>query len=292
VKYSSINIICNPNSTGDSEAMARELKRLLGKKLDGIPIELTPTKHAGHAEEIAYGIASKQKSPLIVSSSGDGGYHEVVNGVMRADNASAVCAVLPVGNANDHSRTIQDAPLWEAIVAGKVSTLDLLKVTTGSGAKKITRYAHSYVGLGLTPVVATELNKHTLNAFREAMIVVKTFIKYRPFKIQHKGSILKLDSLLFANINQMAKILTVAPTNKPNDGKFEIVSFPAGNKLQLIKRLATAAVSNLDRVYTADNYTFTVIKKMPIQMDGEVTTLPAGCNVDIGSAHRALNTVI
>lgn len=36
---------------------------------------------------------------LIVSVSGDGGYNEVVNGVVQAGNPNAVCAVMAAGNA-------------------------------------------------------------------------------------------------------------------------------------------------------------------------------------------------
>jgi hypothetical protein len=37
--------------------------------------------------------------------SGDGGYNEVVDGVMQAGDTGTVCAVMAAGNANDHRRT-------------------------------------------------------------------------------------------------------------------------------------------------------------------------------------------
>lgn len=292
VAFSSISIIFNPNSTGDGKALARDLKTELRKRLPGQDVALVPTRHAGHAEELAYELAKASKRPLIISASGDGGYNEVVNGVIRADNAQVVCAVLPAGNANDHGRTMQDKPLAEAIIKGNIIKIDLLQAEIKRNGATRTRYAHSYIGLGLTPVVAVELNKHSLNAIKEAFIIVKTFIKYRPFKITHDGKVYKLDSLLFGNINQMAKVLTIAPKNRPDDGKFEVVMFPTGRKWLLVRRLAKAAVSKLENVHRTEEYSFTVLKNMPMQLDGEVIKLKAGSQVTIRSKHHLLKTIV
>lgn len=237
-------------------------------------------------------IASKEASPLIVSSSGDGGYNEVINGVCASSNRHAICAVLPAGNANDYGRTMHDKPLDELIIKKQVSNIDLLEVTIKSDDNKTTRYAHSYVGLGITPVVAVELNRHSLNAVKEAWIIIRTFFRYRPFKIKHGSQTLKLDSLIFANINQMAKVLTLSPTNHPRDGKFEVVLFPAGHKWTLVKRVAEAAVSATDTVERANRYTFIVLKKMPMQLDGEIWPLRVGSHVTITSAQRRLRTIV
>lgn len=293
MKYSKITIIYNPKSTGESQNAALALQKKLKRSLPKTNVECIATEYAGHAEKLAYDIAKQEKTPLIVSSSGDGGYNEVINGVMRAGNNNCICAVLPAGNANDHSRTMRKQPLAAAIAKGTVTQIDLLKLDMKqSDKKRSTRYAHSYAGLGLTPIVAVELNRHTLNAFKEAMIVLKTFFRYRPFKIRQGDKVLRLDSLLFANINQMAKVLTLAPVNRPADGKFEVIVFPSGRKWRLMKRLAKAAAYHLENTTQADKYVFTVIKKMPMQIDGEVTYLQAGSTVTITSAYKALKTVI
>ncbi len=44
MKYSAIHIIYNPNSTGNSEAMARELQKQLSEKIKNVNIELIATK--------------------------------------------------------------------------------------------------------------------------------------------------------------------------------------------------------------------------------------------------------
>lgn len=290
--FSQIIIIYNPNSTGDSKSAAYELRAQLKKELADAAIHLWSTKYAGHAEELAYKAAKRFARPLIISSSGDGGYNEVINGGMRAGNPQGVFAVLPAGNANDHSRTMQDRPLWQLIKKGRIIRIDLLQmqVRTPDGSESL-QYAHSYIGLGLTPVIAAELNRHTLNAFREVLIVIKKFYKYRPFKIRRGNKKLKLNSLIFGNINQMAKVLTLAKENKPADGKFEVIMFPASKKRQLLRRLMKATVSSLETKRKESVYAFEVIKKMPVQLDGEVKTIKPGSKVIISSAHKALRTI-
>ncbi|MDB5182595.1 MAG: putative lipid kinase [Candidatus Saccharibacteria bacterium] len=290
--FSDIVIVYNPNSTGDSKAMAFELRKTLRKQLADIPIECVPTEFAGHARELACQVAKDKKHPLIVSSSGDGGYNEVVNGIMDAGKTSAVSAVLPAGNANDHSRTMQKHPLADEIIKGKITHLDLIKVTVNSGKNIKFYHAHSYAGLGLTPVIGAELNRHDLNRFNEILLSLKTFSKFKPFKIRHRGKLLKLDSLLFGNINQMAKVLTISPTNRPQDGLFEVVTFPSSTKRNLIKKLVKAAVSNLSTTKRFSSYKFEVPKKIPMQLDGEIIEIPAGSSVQIESAHKVLATVI
>jgi diacylglycerol kinase family enzyme len=278
-----VHIIYNPKSTGDSLLTARRLKR----ELKGYDVTLLPTEYAGHAELLAYELACTHKAPLIVSSSGDGGYNEVVNGVIRSGSRRAVCAVLSAGNANDHARTMHSAPLDTLIRRGRVRRLDLLALTVGDQ----TRYAHSYIGLGITPVIAAELNKHDLTAFKEMKIVFQRFYRYRPFKIRRGSKVIRLNSLIFANINQMAKVLTLAPMNTPSDGKFEVILFPAQAKRRLLFGLLRAAVSHLPTTRHEVSYRFQVLKAMPVQLDGEVMKLPTDSTVHIQIVPRRLRTL-
>lgn len=292
--YSNIYIICNPNSTGDSIKNARQLKADILKKFPKAEVSLQKTKYAGHAEKLAYQLSRVSKRPLIVSSSGDGGYNEVINGAIKAQNKGAkpICAVLASGNANDHSRTLQRDSLLKSILNDKVQNIDLLKVEVKNSRGSSERYAHSYVGFGLTPIVAVELNKTDLNALKELWIVVRTFYKYRPFKIKHNAANIKLDSIIFANIGEMAKVLTISKQSKPDDGKFEIVIFKHGRKLKLLRKLVKASLGGLESSSQAKTYEFFVYKKMPAQLDGEVINIAQKSTIKITSEHKLLTTVI
>ncbi|WP_181037657.1 acylglycerol kinase family protein, partial [Arthrobacter sp. ZGTC412] len=89
-----IVIIFNPNSTGDAPKLAEQLRSRLADLLPyAADIRLQPTAHAGHAVDLAREAARSARDVLVVSVSGDGGYNEVVNGVMHSGNPNAVCAV-------------------------------------------------------------------------------------------------------------------------------------------------------------------------------------------------------
>lgn len=292
--FDSVSIIYNPKSTGDSAKNAKHLKTELTKIFPEMSIELRRTKYAGHAKELAYDISLASKSPLIISSSGDGGYNEVINGAVLAQKSGAkpICSVLASGNANDHSRTLQSSSLLQSIKSNRVHQIDLLKIKISHSSKTEQLYAHSYIGLGLTPVIATELNKVELNAFKELLIVLRTFYKYRPFKIKHNGKLIKLDSIIFANIGEMAKVLTISKNSKPDDGFFEIITVNSSRKVKLLQTIFKATVTGLQSTKKSKSYKFDVLKAMPAQLDGEVIKIPSQSSVLITSEHKILSTII
>jgi diacylglycerol kinase (ATP) len=286
--FDGITIIFNPNSTGDAPDMARRLQGDLAERLPGVPTNLIETQHAGHAEELARGAAAATARPLVVSVSGDGGYHEVVNGVMAAGNPEAAAAVHAAGNANDHRSATREQPLIDAIVAGDTTRIDLLKAEY-AGA---TRYAHSYLGLGITPDVATELNKHELTKLKEIQLVLATVRDYQPFRLRTPEGVQELDSLICANIPRMAKVLKLSQDGDPSDGLFELVVVPHASKPELALtalRLATAGPADPVQL---SRYEFTAVQQMAMQLDGELQELPADTTVTVTAAKHALLTVL
>lgn len=289
--FESIVIIFNPNSTGDAPKLAEELRGKLTDLLTYAPsITLQPTSHARHAVELARDAAAGGNDVLIVSVSGDGGYNEVVNGVMQANNPKAVCAVMAAGNANDHHRTTATRPVEEAITEGHVRRIDLLRIHTGQGDGAPAEYAHSYIGFGLTPVVAIDLEKGSKGALKEMVSVVRTFSKYEPFAIrQTDGKRRKFDSLVFANIAEMAKYATLSEADDQlSDGKFEVVIFPHMAKWRVLLTALRATTQGLGDQPSVSSYAFTTLKPLPYQMDGEVKSVDAHTLVTVECAPAAL----
>jgi diacylglycerol kinase (ATP) len=289
--FERIIVIFNPQSTGPAPQRAEELKDTLADRLPDVPLHLCPTERAGHARELAAQAAATGR-PLIVSVSGDGGYNEVVDGVMHAGNPNAVCAVLAAGNANDHRRSTGEQPLVDAIVTGDVRHIDLLRLTVGSDSDAHTRYAHSYIGMGLTPIVAIDLEKGGKGSFKEIVSVVRTFAKFRPFTIDvDPGGLRRLDSLLFANIDEMAKYATLSEDSRPDDGRFEIIALPHTAKWRILAVALKAATRGLGPQPTARHYRFTTVKPTPMQLDGEVIAVEAATSVSVDIAAGALSTL-
>jgi diacylglycerol kinase family enzyme len=290
-QFDRIVIIFNPHSTGNAPRSAEELRDELARRLPTVPRELCPTRHAGHARELAREAAATGR-PLLISVSGDGGYNEVVNGVMDAGNDRAVCAVRAAGNANDHRRTTRERPLADAIVAGDVRRIDLLRLSVGSGPVAQIRYAHSYIGVGLTPVVAVDLEKGGKGSWREIVSVVRAFSRFRPFPIRlENGRRRTIDSLLFANITEMAKYATLSDDGRPDDGRFEVITQRRTGKLRVLATAIRAATRGLGRQPSATHYAFTTLAPMPLQLDGELMELDADTQVAVDIAPRALATI-
>lgn len=288
MEFSEAVVIFNPNSTGDSKTIAKEFAAALRKINPECRIKLQETTHAGHGEELGYKLVKEGQDRLLVSVSGDGGYHELINGVMKAvdeGREAPICAVLPGGNANDHYSNISDRTLLEAIKAGALTKIDLLKIESTQ-----TRYAHSYAGLGLTPLVAVELNKHKLSAFKEMWLAVKTFWNFKPFTIVEGDREVIFDSLIFANIGVMAKHLTLDPDSSPRDGKFEVLRWPHNHKLRLIKMLLQAATGRGSKPQSVSEIKFATINKMPMQLDGELLELEADEKVKVTCVQQVLRT--
>ncbi len=284
-------MVFNPHSTGDAPALAAELQADLAERLPDLPVRLEPTQYAGHARVLA-GEAAATGRPLVVSVSGDGGYNEVVDGVVKAGNDRAVCAVKAAGNANDHRRATRERPLVDAIVAGEVKRIDLLRLTIGRGTDARVQYAHSYIGMGLTPVVAIDLEKGGKGSFREIVSVVRTFAGFRPFTIElEDGRRRSFDSLLFANIAEMAKYATLSETGRPDDGRFEVITLPHTAKWRVLATALRAAIRGLGPQPTARHYSFTTIKPIPLQVDGELLALDPGTPVRVDIAPAALATL-
>lgn len=289
--YDRVIVIFNPQSTGAAPQLAEELQADLRRRLPDLPVQMSPTERAGHGRDLARS-AAQDGRPLIVSVSGDGGYNEVVDGIMQAGNDQAVAAVVAAGNANDHRRTTGQRPIEDAVAAGDVHRIDLLRLTTGRGPQAQVRYAHSYIGMGLTPVVAIDLEKGGKGSLKEIVSVVRTFARFRPFTIElDDGRRRTFDSLLFANINQMAKYATLSDTGRPDDGVFEVITVAHTAKWRILSVALKAATRGLGPQPTATHYSFSTVQPTPVQLDGELVELDAGTAVSVDLAPKALATI-
>jgi diacylglycerol kinase (ATP) len=289
--FDRIVVIFNPASSGPAEQLAEELRSDLARRLPTMPVSLLRTRRAGHARELARDAAATGR-PLIVSVSGDGGYNDVVDGVMQSGNTDAVCAVRAAGNANDHRRATRQRPLAEAIEAGEIHRIDLLRLTVGTGATAHTQYAHSYIGVGLTPAVAEDLEREGGGSLREIGSALRTFVRFRPFRVElEDGSRPRFDSLLFANIHVMAKYATLSENGRLDDGLFEVIALRHTAKWRLLGVALKAATRGLGPQPTASRYTFTTLKPTPLQLDGELLMVDAATPVQVDIAPAALATV-
>lgn len=283
-------VIFNPGRAGMG-ARIEALRRDLAADLPGLPVELQPTEYAGHARVLARTEAGRG-APLIVSVSGDGGYNEVVNGVMDVPASNAVCTVVPAGNANDHYRSLPPRTLSEAIRDKAVRHIDLLRLTFRSGGREQILYAHSYAGFGLTPLMAIGIEKGGKGKVLELVSVARTLRNLRPFElVRDDGATAKFDSLILANISRMAKYGTVSESHYPDDGRFEVVTLPHAGLARMALMTLRAVTLGLGHQPSVTSYAFSTRNAVPCQIDGEVVHIQAGSHVLVESAKGALATL-
>lgn len=282
----SVVVIYNPNSTGSAKADALAFCKKI--RAAGVPAKAVPTKRAGHANTLARSFAERPTPTMIVSASGDGGYNEVINGVLHSTNPRAVTGVLPSGNANDHYHSIHHGDTARRIVRGAIDEIDVLSLTYNGR----THYAHSYIGLGLTPQIGQALTNERPNRLQEIWLVLQHLGKVRPVKIRLNGKTRRYDHLVFSNTQRMSKVLKIN-SGRMNDGKFEIIGTRQGSLTQLLGYLFRAASRGVAPKERTDRCEFTVLRRdIPAQLDGEVITLKKGSHVTIASEHKLLRTIV
>ena len=290
--FDKVVVIYNPKSTNDAVKIAKAFAR----EIADLNPRLTATSHAGHAEQIAFDLAEKYKHPLIVSASGDGGYNEVVNGVMRARSegltTDPIVAVLPAGNANDHARTVHDGKSLAALVKKHfVKKMNLLRLAYQHSGNTTIRYAHSYIGFGVSARAGLAINKADKGSVSEAVAVAEALSGHAPVKLRRNGIVRKYDSLIFANIPNMAKYLKVGSELNLTDGLFEVHKITNRTFAKQLFALLKLTIPYSQHVKKYSKYKFKLITKERVQFDGEVITLQAGTTVQVASVKQAISTV-
>jgi diacylglycerol kinase (ATP) len=294
MNYTSVAIIYNPNSTGSSKKLAENFKKSLHADFPNLDVQLKPTEYAGHAEKLAYQFAKASKHPVIFSSSGDGGYHEVINGAIAAqkEGFTPVTGVLPAGNANDHYHNLHDEDVIQLMHQKKTKTIDLLKISYVSDGKKQLRYAHSYIGFGLTPAVSEELNKTKLNKLKESWLVLRTIVKLKPVILKIRMRTRKYDSIIFSNVDRMSKYFNVSQPSHITDGKFEVTIFTRRNKLKLLTLMLQSSFVHLKEDQQTSKFKLQTTDKTIAQADGEIISIDAKSKVVVSIDKQILNCLV
>lgn len=293
VLFEQVVVLYNPNSTGASVKNAKTFKQKLEERSNGTYVaELKATEYPGHAEEIAEEYAASKKRTLLVSSSGDGGYHEIINGVMNVPSAKVVVSLLPSGNANDHYNAVHTDMFYDDICNGKLRALDVLKVTSKIDGKKWTRYAHSYAGIGFSAYVGKKLTAANLNAWSEKMIVIKGLRRFRYVTIHENEKDENYSSLIVSNVGRMSKVLRLAEDSSTHDGQLEVSEIRYVNPLYTLRQLLTMMFVNSTKRRGAEKFAFETTRKLAIQLDGESYMLDAKSPVRISVKQRAVRYIL
>lgn len=293
--FTAIVIIFNPNSTGDSMSNAKKLQKALIRSLPKkVSITLIATERAAHAEEIALDVAIKNKRVLIVSSSGDGGYNEVLNGLLKANNPHAAAVVLPSGNANDHHEAISLRSLEDKIRHPRIEAIDAIKVAAMKDGKSFTRYAHSYVGVGLTAYIGKKLTEATLNPVNEKWLVLKYLLLFKGVTLKVEPDLRwhRYSSIVFGNISRMSKIIKLAPESHYDDGKIEVYELRTKSFIGTTLSLLFGSTFGLRPSAQLQRLSFRARRPVQVQFDGEVIQLDARDRITVSVDRSSFKTLL
>ena len=91
----------------------------------------------------------------------------------------------------------------------------------------------------MTPVVAVDLETGDNGSLQEMVAAVRAFARFRPFEIElESGTRQPFDSLVFANIAQMAKVATLSDDQgRPDDGMCEVITLKHTAKRPILARV-------------------------------------------------------
>ncbi|MDP4038764.1 MAG: acylglycerol kinase family protein [bacterium] len=293
--FENILIIANPKSRRHGDKKAGKLREKLLVSLPEIETDIFTTKGPDHARTLAYLEAKNSSNLLIISASGDGTYNEVVNGIKKADRETGrntIAAVFKAGNANDHYRSLHRYSLdqlVEKVRSGLTREIDLLKlVAISENGTVFERFAHSYIGFGITAQGADYLNKHhPRNSITELKIVPFLLKNRKTFEmIDERGNYHKLDSLTFHNTRHMAKWLEISSNGNPADGLFEIITIDTSAKAYptaaILRTGIQGAFFGLKEQPQAPSYSLDLVgDDSLVQLDGERMMLSADSHINI-----------
>ena len=141
-------------------------------------------------------------------------------------------------------------------------------------------------------MVAVDLEKGGKGSWREIVSVVRGFSRFRPFPIRlEDGRRRRIDSLVFANIAEMAKYAKLSEAGARTTAGSR--SSPSGRPAScgFWRRRSGRRPAGSDRSPAPPTTRFTTLAPMPLQLDGELVELDADTPVAVDIAPRALATI-
>ncbi len=302
IRFDKFVVIYNPVSTNSKRSRKRiaELKELFPSKEVEI-IETSPDGLEANKKLIA-SVAKKFNSrTLLCIAAGDGTVSAVLDALLTSEALPAGARKVPVlplwgGNANDLAYMAngfsRKTSLKNIFEKGAVVPIYPLSVKLTSGKDSSERIAGCYASFGASAYAAqqNELPKnkkkkiHALPGTRELteiFVVAKSLIRAKPFSIEINGKNQPMYERIFVNGSRIAKIDRLPV--RLNEKAFYEASLERKHPKSFISLLSALKILR-NRTYgevTEKDCSFTLGSDTWSQIDGEVTKLAKGTQVDI-----------
>ncbi len=241
--------IVNPASGGGRTKRTFPELRATAERVLG-PVDAEYTKHPGHAVALAEA-AARDGRELIVAVGGDGTLSDCVDGVMRSEAGGHVeLGLIGQGTGGDFRKTLGiehrlDRYL-EALTSGRKRTIDVGRAQlTGHDGAPRTRHFVNILSAGLGGLVDQYVatGSRLLGGTAAYYVAsVRALLRSKITKVRCTvtsdgvTTVREVEALMIAVCNgeYFGSGMHVAPMAKPDDGRFDVVTMSAENKLAFL----------------------------------------------------------
>ena len=281
-----IYFILNPNTQSSNSASVWNRVATQLKQLD-VAYKVFPTKHSGHAKEIARQISTRDPNATIVTVGGDGTIHDTLSGLTNLD--SITFGLIPSGSGNDFARGMHiskdpDKALAAILHPQRITTMDLGLLPDMQGE----RFGVS-CGIGFDASVCHEVNaskiKNRLNSMRlgnltYTAVALKQMALYEPGPMHitlDGGRSYDFPAVFFiAVMNQKYEGggMKMIPDASPTDGALDVIVCADSSRAGMLTVLPLAFAGRHTHLHglhflKCEEIQITADKKRPIHLDGE-----------------------
>jgi diacylglycerol kinase (ATP) len=250
------------------------------RKTWGAHAAFRPTRHAGHAIELAEQ-AAREGFAVVAAAGGDGTAHEVLNGLMRVQNPDVQFTIIPIGSANDYAYSLgldqKTAPPARRVDVG------LARAPNGKSV-----YFGCCLGLGLNGCVTWESRqiRRLQGVFLYGLATIRAMIYHyhcplMTLNIDDEPS-WTTPTLLFSTlIGKREGGFVLAPKAEVDDGLFDFVHAADLSRWEILQFLPRLALfgppDTYPKVRQGRCRRVKLRSEMPliIHTDGEFFCLPA-----------------
>jgi diacylglycerol kinase family enzyme len=249
----------------------------------GANVAFRPTQHEGHATLLA-AQAAREGFAVVAAAGGDGTAHEVLNGLMQAQNPDVQFTIIPIGSANDYAFSLgldqKKPPSARRVDVG------LVRAPDGRSA-----YFGCCLGMGLNGCVTWESRriKRLQGVFLYGLATIRALL----YHYQYPLMTLHFDdepawttpTLLFATlVGKREGGFVMAPKAEVDDGLLDLVHAADLSRWEILKFLPRLALFGPPETYPkirqgrCRRVTIQTETPLVVHTDGEFFCLP-GDNV-------------
>lgn len=224
-----------------SEKVLPKVKEILSDK--GIQYNLLLTEKRGHATKLVKD-ADLTKYDGVISSGGDGTFHEVLNGYYQNKGTNKPpIGVIPNGTGNAFATELKLKSFEFEKAIDIISTRNVKKIDIGyCKTQKEEIYFHNIIGFGMVTDINQATNKYKkLGSISYTLATLEKilFLKTYPLEIILDGKSIKQDNIFveIANTKYTGADFLMAPEAKLDDGLLDVVLSCKTSRINVLKLL-------------------------------------------------------